>query len=81
MVTDKQCERIEKEQDLRTQESTLRSNHSLIEQSERKLAQIGADYRFLPIAARDATQAPFAFPVGCHDVDARGFPLRRYCFP
>jgi HlyD family secretion protein len=45
MYTDKQRERIEKEQDLRTQESTIRSNQALIEQSERKLAQITADYR------------------------------------
>lgn len=45
MVTDKQRERIEKEQDLRTQEFTIRSNQSLIEQSERKIAQITADYR------------------------------------
>jgi len=45
MVTDKQRERIEKEQDLRVQESTILSNRALIEQSERKIAQITADYR------------------------------------
>ena len=45
MATDKARERIEKEQDLRTQEFTIRSNRSLIEQSERKIAQITADYR------------------------------------
>ncbi len=45
MYTDKQRERIEKEQDLRTQESTIRSNQALIEQSERKMEQITADYR------------------------------------
>lgn len=45
MYTDKQRERIEKEQDLRTQESTILSNQALIEQSERKIAQITADYR------------------------------------
>lgn len=45
MYTDKQRERIEKEQDLRIQESTIRSNQALIEQSERKIAQITADYR------------------------------------
>jgi len=45
MYTDKKRERIEKEQDLRTQESIIRSNQSLIEQSERKIAQITADYR------------------------------------
>jgi HlyD family secretion protein len=32
-------------QDLRTQEFTIRSNLALIEQSERKIAQITADYR------------------------------------
>jgi HlyD family secretion protein len=45
LYTDKQRERIEREQDLRTQEFTIRSNQALIEQSERKLAQITADYR------------------------------------
>jgi HlyD family secretion protein len=45
MYTDKRRERIEKEQDLRTQEFTIRSNQSLIEQSERKILQITADYR------------------------------------
>lgn len=45
MYNDKQRERIEKEQDLRTQEFTIQSNRSLIEQSESKIAQIGADYR------------------------------------
>lgn len=45
LYTDKQRERIEREQDLRTQESTILSNQALIEQSERRIAQIGADYR------------------------------------
>ena len=45
MYTDKQRERIEKEQDLRTQEATIRAAQSLIEQSEQKIAQITADYR------------------------------------
>jgi HlyD family secretion protein len=45
MYTDKQRERIEKEQDLRTQESTILASQALIEQSERKIAQIVADYR------------------------------------
>ena len=45
LATDKQRERIEKEQDLRTQEFTIRSNESLIAQSEKKIAQITADYR------------------------------------
>ncbi len=45
MMTDKQRERIEKEQDLRIQEYVIRSNLSLLAQSERKIAQITADYR------------------------------------
>ncbi len=45
MATDKARERIEKEQDLRTQEFIIRSNTALIAQSERRLAQIAADYR------------------------------------
>lgn len=45
MYTDKQRERIEKEQDLRTQEFTIRSSESVIEQSQQKMAQITADYR------------------------------------
>jgi hemolysin D len=45
MYTDKQRERIEKEHDLRVQDSTILSNRSLIEQSERKITQITADYR------------------------------------
>ena len=45
MYGDKQRERIEKQQDLRTQEFTIRSNQALIEQSEQKIGQITADYR------------------------------------
>src|SRR5258708_1474864 len=45
MYTDKQRERIEKQQDLRTQESVIDSSRSLITQSEKKIAQISADYR------------------------------------
>jgi HlyD family secretion protein len=45
MYSDKQRERIEKEQDLRTQEFTIRASEALIAQSEHKIAQIGADYR------------------------------------
>lgn len=47
MYTDKQRERIEKEQDLRTQEFTIRSNQALLEQSESRIAQITSDYRRL----------------------------------
>lgn len=45
MATDKARERIEREQDLRAQGSVIASNRALIEQSERRLAQIAADYR------------------------------------
>jgi len=45
VVMDKTRERIEHEQDLRTQEFVIRSNTALIEQSEKKIAQITADYR------------------------------------
>jgi HlyD family secretion protein len=45
MYTDKQRERIEKEQDLKTQEYTIRSAQATIAQSERRIAQITADYR------------------------------------
>ena len=45
MYNDKKRERIEKEQDLRTQEFTIRASESLIDQSQRKIAQISADYR------------------------------------
>ena len=45
LYTDKRRERIEKEQDLRSQEFTIRSNQALIDQSEKKIAQITADYR------------------------------------
>jgi hemolysin D len=45
MHADKRRERIEKEQDLRTQEFTIRSNQAVIQQSEKKIAQITADYR------------------------------------
>jgi hemolysin D len=45
MATDKARERIEKEQDLRSQEFAIRSSLALIEQSEKKILQITADYR------------------------------------
>ncbi|HEX2199047.1 MAG TPA: HlyD family efflux transporter periplasmic adaptor subunit [Burkholderiales bacterium] len=44
LLADKKRERIEREQDLRAQEFAIRSSQALIEQSEKKLAQIGADY-------------------------------------
>jgi HlyD family secretion protein len=45
LYTDKRRERIEKEQDLRTQEFAIEASRALIEQSEKRLAQISADYR------------------------------------
>jgi HlyD family secretion protein len=45
MFTDKQRERIEREQDLRAQESVIASARSTIEQEEQKIVQITADYR------------------------------------
>lgn len=45
MYSDKQRERIEKEQDLKTQEFTIAGARASIAQSEKRLAQISADYR------------------------------------
>jgi HlyD family secretion protein len=45
MYTDKQRERIEKEQDLKSQEFIIAAASSGIAQSEKRLAQISADYR------------------------------------
>ena len=45
MFTDKQRERIEKEQDLRAQEAVIVSAAATIAQEKRKIAQISADYR------------------------------------
>jgi HlyD family secretion protein len=45
MATDKARERIEKEQDLKSQEFVIHAARSTIEQGEGKIAQIGADYR------------------------------------
>jgi hemolysin D len=59
MYTDKQRERIEKEQDLKTQEFTIAAARSTIAQSEKRLAQIGADYR-RQLQAERAEAAPQA---------------------
>lgn len=45
LATDKARERIEKEQDLRLQQFVIESNAATIEQSEKKIAQLTADYR------------------------------------
>ena len=44
-AAEKERERIEKEQDLKTQEAAVRASRALIEQSQSKTAQIGADYQ------------------------------------
>jgi HlyD family secretion protein len=45
MASDKNRERVEKEQDLRAQTHTLLSLQSTIAQSEKRIAQIGSSYR------------------------------------
>lgn len=45
LATDKARERIEKEQDLKSQQFVIQSNAAIIEQSERKVSQLTADYR------------------------------------
>jgi hemolysin D len=45
MATDKARERIEKEQDLRSQQYVMQANAASIEQSEKRILQLTADYR------------------------------------
>ena len=45
MASDKRRERIEKEQELKTQDHLIESARASIQQSERKLAQLESDYR------------------------------------
>ncbi len=59
VYTDKQRERIEKEQDLNAQEAAILSARASIEHSERRLAQIAADYR-KQLEAERAEVAPLA---------------------
>ena len=59
MYTDKQRERIEKEQDLNVQQFVIRASASMIEQSEKRVAQIGADYRRQLQAERADVAAQF----------------------
>jgi len=59
MYTDKQRERIEKEQDLKTQEFAIASARATIAQSEKRLAQISADYQ-RSLQAERAEAAPQA---------------------
>ncbi len=56
MASDKQRERIEKEQELKTQEYLIESTRSSIQQSEKKLAQIDSDYRRQLYAERNEIQ-------------------------
>lgn len=53
MASDKRRERVEKEEDLRAQEHLIDSARAGIAQSERKLAQIEADYRKLLYTERN----------------------------
>ncbi len=59
MFTDKQRERIEKEQDLKGQEFAIAAARATIAQSEKRLAQIGADYE-RSLQAERAEAAPQA---------------------
>jgi HlyD family secretion protein len=59
MYTDKQRERIEKEQDLKSQEYAIAAAEATIAQSEKRLAQISADYR-RSLHAERAETAPQA---------------------
>jgi HlyD family secretion protein len=59
MYSEKQRERIEKEQDLKSQEHAIAAAQATIAQSEKRLAQIGADYR-RGLQAERAEAAPQA---------------------
>ncbi len=56
MASDKKRERIEKEQELKTQEFLIESTRASIQQSEKKLAQIDSDYRRQLYAERNEIQ-------------------------
>jgi HlyD family secretion protein len=57
MYTDKRRERIEKEQDLKSQEFAIAAARAAIAQSEKRLAQLAADYR-RALQAERADAAP-----------------------
>ena len=59
MGSDKKRERIEKEQDLNTQAHLIASAKASIQQSEKKLAQLDADYRRQLHSERNETQGAF----------------------
>ena len=56
MASDKRRERVEKQQELRTQEHLVESARATLQQSERRLAQIDSDYRRSLHAERNETQ-------------------------
>jgi HlyD family secretion protein len=58
-ATDKQRERIEKEQDLKSQEYIIRSNQAIIAQTRKKIAQITAEYQRRLNAERSETARQF----------------------
>lgn len=57
MASDKKRERVEKENELRTQAHVIESARAGIEQSEKKLAQIASDYRRALYAERNEVRA------------------------
>lgn len=59
MASDKKRERIEKEQELKTQAHLIESAQAGIAQSEKKLAQIESDYRRQLYAERNEVQGAF----------------------
>lgn len=59
MASDKKRERIEKEQELKTQAHLIESAKASIAQSEKKLAQLDSDYRRSLHAERNEAQAAF----------------------
>ena len=59
MVTDKTRERIEKEQDLKTQLATIAAARATIAEAEQRLRQVGADYRRNLQAERTETAMQF----------------------
>ncbi len=59
MVTDKTRERIEKEQDLKTQLAAISAARATIDEAEQRLRQVGADYRRSLQAERTETAMQF----------------------
>jgi len=59
MASDKKRERIEKEQELKTQDFLIESTRASIQQSDKKLIQIDSDYRRQLHAERNENQSAF----------------------